>query len=563
MATDSKPRIQRRLIIGFGSLIVLFIAATAFSNFEISKVRASLDQINTINSVKQRFAINFRGSVHDRAISLRDVTLTADPAELQKALADIGQLEAAYAKSAKPLDEMFVADQGGPDRAILDEIKAVEAKTMPLVAQVIASRISGNIDGSRQMLLSDASPAFSEWLRVINQFIDYQEARNKEIGAEVNDIVQRFGILSASIAVFSIAIGSFFAYRNVKSLRPVTALTGIMTKLTQGDYHVKIPVYDSHDEVADMARAIGIWKANTDAAKRADAARSQEEKLHGQKSAMQDLADNFELAVGSIVAVVAGTATQLQREAKSLSVSAAQTTAQSTAVTAASSQASANVATVASATHELSASVQEISRQVQQSSSIAGKAVNEATETTMQVRALATAADKIGGIVSLINAIAGKTNLLALNATIEAARAGEAGKGFAVVAQEVKALAEQTGKATAEIEAQIGAIQGSTQQAAAAIDAIGQTIRDIDQIAATIASAVEQQGAATQEIARNVQQASAGTTEVSSSITGVSRSAADSNEAAGNVLSSATELAGEAEKLRREVSAFLATVRAA
>lgn len=290
--------------------------------------------------------------------------------------------------------------------------------------------------------------------------------------------------------------------------------------------------------------------------------------INGATQSIQDRAETFKSVVDAfdskatgVVETVSAAATELRASAGTMETTAGETTERATAVAAASEEASSNVQTVASAGEELTGSINEIKRRVQTASDISQIAVKEARETNETIQALSIAADKIGAVVKLINAIAGQTNLLALNATIEAARAGDAGKGFAVVASEVKNLATQTAKATEEIGVQVDGIQSATDAAVKAMETIGKTIHDIDEIASDIAHSVEEQAAATQEIALNVEQAAAGTSEVSSNIQQVMQGANETGEAAKEVLVASDELSKQAETLSTEIGNFIHEVR--
>jgi len=135
--------------------------------------------------------------------------------------------------------------------------------------------------------------------------------------------------------------------------------------------------------------------------------------------------------------------------------------------------------------HNVAESVGELSRQLQDTNSVANalsssiqveteifrdlvvKMEREMTllrEATQLSQTLVQSAGNIEKVVETIKGIAGQTNLLALNASIEAARAGEHGRGFAVVAQEVRKLAEQANGSAGTIRAVIAEIQANVNK---------------------------------------------------------------------------------------------------
>jgi methyl-accepting chemotaxis protein len=407
----------------------------------------------------------------------------------------------------------------------------------------------------------------AEAVASLDDLVELVAAYGFEFRNEAESEVAASRMTMNTAIVASLVLGLVLAIGFAHSLsRPIVALEKSMIELADGNFEVALVGVKRNDEIGRVARAVERFKmlAAGRAQQEIEGKLEQDQRIAEQRRAdMHRLAHTFEAAIGEIVRAVGATSSDLELSASTLTGTADRGRKLAEVVAGASEEASSNVQSVASATEQLSSSVNEISRQVLESARMAGDAVSQARTTTERVGELSKAANRIGDVIELINAIAGQTNLLALNATIEAARAGEAGRGFAVVASEVKALAEQTAKATGEIGQQISGIQTATQESVSAITQISGAIERLAEMSTAIASAVEEQGAATKEISRNVQHAANGTQQVSSNISDVKQGASETGQASSRLLSAAQSLTNDSKRLRTEVDRFLETVRAA
>lgn len=369
-----------------------------------------------------------------------------------------------------------------------------------------------------------------------------------------------FGLLlPASLAL---TIGGLLLMRN-RVTRPLTAITGVMTRFAAHDFASDVPGLDRNDEIGRMASALQVFKEAMINAERLSgdqaAERAAKEARAGE---LAGLVRQFESRIGQMVQSLSDASNELETTARSMSGTATEAQDQAGSASNLADQVGGGVQTVAAAAEELNASIREINRQVEQATRATEQAVDTVKETDTTVRALVDGADRIGEVIGLITSIAGQTNLLALNATIEAARAGESGRGFAVVASEVKNLASQTAKATEEISAQITEIQEATQKAVSAIDGIVKTIEEVSSINRVIASAVEEQNKATAEIASTVQHTAEATSTVTRNIASVSSAANETGRVATGVLKAAANLSNQSTSLTSEVDNFISKVRA-
>ena len=521
-------------------------------------------------------AISAKASALAMAVAGRDVRLARTSADIQTALQNLEQRQKAINEFVDKMSELMALPESQARArkvrelaqtfvGLIKEIAAIRAEIAAIEQQRgaggalpagLASKYAELDERAVRFAKEKSVPMMAELESATDDILAFSEPRARDARTAV---VRTMFAVERNLLVIGAVVALLLVATCVLSIltiaRPLQALTRSMRELANGNFGVVLPGLGRKDEVGDLAEAVEMFKVKAEQKARNEAeAKMKQDQMAAQrrKAEMQNLADQFESAVGEIVDAVSSASTQLEASAGTLSATAERAQEVTSMVAAASEEASTNVQSVASATEELSSSVHEISRQMQESARMAGEAVSQARSTTERVSELSKAAARIGDVVELINTIAGQTNLLALNATIEAARAGEAGRGFAVVASEVKALAEQTAKATGEIGQQISGIQVATQDSVASIKDISGTIERLSEISSTIAAAVEEQGAATQEISRNVQQAARGTEQVSSNIVDVQRGSADTGSASTQVLSAAQLLSSDSSRLKIE-----------
>ncbi|MBV6668302.1 MCP four helix bundle domain-containing protein [Xanthomonas euvesicatoria pv. alangii] len=249
-------RIGQRLALGFLAIIVLMVILTVVGIQRVRSIDQQLTAINEVNSVKQRYAINFRGSVHDRAIALRDVVLMDDPADRHAAEQSIDKLAADYARAAQPLDDMIASSTDAKEKDILQQIKSIEERTLPLIAQVRAFRDAADKAQAEQHLLQQARPAFIAWLASINAFIDLQEAKNRQAARQAVATARGFAMLMVMSTVVALLLGAAIAFLLTRSVvLPLRQSLRLAQRINDGDLRSQ-DAATGNDESGQLLRAM-------------------------------------------------------------------------------------------------------------------------------------------------------------------------------------------------------------------------------------------------------------------------------------------------------------------
>ena len=413
---------------------------------------------------------------------------------------------------------------------------------------------------------------------------------------DISAMVWRRIYISTALAIgFLLVIGGFAGLVVKELVRRLDLLSGVMTALASGDNEITVPKPARDDEIGQMTKAVGVFKANAverarleretesqRAAAEAERSRTEAQNVKAaeeQAEIVRRLGEGLRnLAAGDLRVRLGEGFTdkyaqirndfneaidKLKETILSVVTSAAAIETGTQEISSASDDLSrrtehqaATLEQTASALDAITATVKKSAEGAVHAREVAAAADSDAKQSAQVVRqavdamdAIAKSSGQIGQIIGVIDEIAFQTNLLALNAGVEAARAGDAGKGFAVVASEVRALAQRSADAAKEIK---GLITTSTTQVDQGVKLVAETGKSLERIMAQVSEI----NAVIGGIADGAKEQATGLAEVNSAINQMDQVTQQNAAMVEESTAASHSLASEAEALTKLVAQF-------
>jgi len=302
----------------------------------------------------------------------------------------------------------------------------------------------------------------------------------------------------------------------MRMLKPLDVLTNSLDDMVNGDADLtkRLPI-KGRDEIA---KASGFFNQIMDELRKMLVSiKSQTENLSDignnlasnmtqTASAMNQITANIQSTKGRVLnqsASVTETNATMEQVTNNIDRLNDHVERQTNAVSQSSAAIEEMMANIQSVTATLAKNMENVN-ELQESAEVGKSSLNEVA---MDIKEIAKESEGLLAINSVMENIAGQTNLLSMNAAIEAARAGEAGKGFAVVAGEIRKLAENSsdqsktiGTVLKKIKESIDKITQSTERVMNRFEAIDRGVKTVAEQEGIIRNAMEEQSQGSKQV---------------------------------------------------------------
>jgi methyl-accepting chemotaxis protein len=468
--------IGTRLILGFGSILVIIVAMVVLSSVLSSQNKKKLITELEAAEKKSVLAETMKSSILQGALAMINIGVQSEVDAMQNEEQKAKDQRARYLAARDKLTSLGLTSD---ENQIVNDIAQLDTQIDSARKEALGQALAFNAEGSAKVIATRINPLNQQAISDINKLVEMQQAASHEVlvGSVAEDARLKLLLTFASACAF--IIGSLFAWTISRSIIfPLRDAVSIAKTVANGELSLEVKL-EGNDEISELMIAL----------------KDMDESLLKIVGKVRSATHSITQASTGIASVNADLAERTQSQVSSLEHTAH------------------SMETLTQTEGKNAESARNANQLVTQASGLAEKGGSVVEQVVETMGSIEESSRKIVDIISVIDGIAFQTNILALNAAVEAARAGEQGRGFAVVASEVRSLSQRSASAAHEIKALINdSVQkvdvGSklVHQAGKAMDEIVSAVKRVESIVGEISDASQEQKHGIEEVNATIAQ---------------------------------------------------------
>jgi len=257
-----------RLALAFALVLLLTATVAIFGISRMTAIQANFDQVVKENNRKIALAHELSDRINVIARSIRNVALLSDVAEMRKEIDRIGDARKIYGEKFAELEKMVRSDDG---RKLLDNLKADEGKTTPLLNKAIEFGLQNKNDEATLVLLKEVRPHQVKWFEDVDLLIAHEEKLSGTLVQQAGGSYETGLQVMLALTALALLFGALAAYLITRSItRPLADAVAAADKMATGDFSFAINS-SANDETGRLLNAVA--KVQTSLAALVDDAR--------------------------------------------------------------------------------------------------------------------------------------------------------------------------------------------------------------------------------------------------------------------------------------------------
>jgi methyl-accepting chemotaxis protein len=245
--------VASRLLLSFAGVVVVLVAAVAFSISRLAHFKSAVDEITGPQFSNYEMANTWALSLSESMRKYRNMMIMEDKAQIES---EIGKVGAQHADRLK-LEQSLNAAMTDPEaQALLKAIAEARASLDPLDAQYIGQIRAGDTKGARDTLLNQSRPGQLALIAGLKKLSEYQAALVRQRAAHIENSYRSARLMLICLLTVAVGVACVMAYLLTRVIRnPLNHAVEVLSAIEAGNYANAVTV-TSNDEIGQTLRGL-------------------------------------------------------------------------------------------------------------------------------------------------------------------------------------------------------------------------------------------------------------------------------------------------------------------